>query len=190
MQDKITSVFTPAFLGLLLDVVLVILYFIIVQNGEVNLGPPAVLGSASAKPEALVLLYVFGVYILWDLIVDVFSPNCAPKKPTHSLIIEGFFAMIVSTLASFFCFLLIAFVWSFADKTTSTRQVIALDIALCAIILLFRAAKALEKPFSRWLRVTDWAAFREPRDVSLTVKIWGLVWLGVYVLALAAAAWL
>jgi len=184
MQEKIANVFTPSFVGLLLDVFLVILYFILVQNGEVNVGPPVSLGAASAKPEALVLLWVFGIYIFWDVIVDVFSPGCAPNSPMVLVLFKGIFAAIVSALASFLCFVLVALVWWFAGKTSSSHQVIALDIALCATILLFRAAKGLENPFSRWLRVTDWRAFRNPREVSLTVKIWGWICFVVYLTAI------
>jgi len=186
MRIRITTVFQWSFVGLLLDVLLVVLYFIVVQGVEVNTGGTK-LTQASARPEVQSLFYVFFVYAVWDLIADILSPNCIPKGPVS---VQKIFATIragfVSVFASILC---LALVWSLfrpAAKTTSPQQVIALDIALAAIILLFRSAKGLEKPFSRWLRVTDWRAFKEPREANLPQQIWGWVCFGVYIIALVA----
>jgi hypothetical protein len=165
MKERITSVFGLTFLGLLLDVLLVVLYFIVVQAGEIKLGNAAP-DPPSALPEAKGLLVVFGVYAAWDLIADVFSKDCIPKGSMCFRIGKGFRVAIVSTFASIICFGLILLVRLFAREATSVLEVIAFDIALGAIILLFRSAKVLENPLSRLLRVTDCPAFQKQRPVS------------------------
>src|SRR6266487_2249411 len=88
MKERITSVFGGAFLGLLLDVMLVVLYFMVVQTAESAKEAPmptkpdaAVLSPASAVPEARLLSIIFAFYAFWDLIADVFSRNCIPGGP-------------------------------------------------------------------------------------------------------------
>src|SRR5205823_1636231 len=80
ITQKVTGVFRRSFVGLLLDVILVVLYFIIVQRAEINTvtGQIAVL-PISARPEAKGLLWVFAAYVSWDLVTDVLSPGCIPN---------------------------------------------------------------------------------------------------------------
>ena len=63
VKEKITTVFSASFLGLLLDVFLVVLYFIVVQSVEIiQTSSPVVLGPSSALPESRGLFAVFAVY--------------------------------------------------------------------------------------------------------------------------------
>ena len=68
------SCFSIPFLGLLLDVFLVILYFIIVKLVEMEQKDGrVVLAAPTAKPEASWLCVVFITYALWDILADVLS---------------------------------------------------------------------------------------------------------------------
>src|SRR5262249_10854177 len=59
-------------LCLLLDVLLVILYFVLVEQVDVATSPTAIGSSMpSAHPESVTLVVVFSVYVLWDLLTDV-----------------------------------------------------------------------------------------------------------------------
>src|SRR5882672_6868901 len=69
MKEKIRHLFSLAFLGLLVDVVLVIVYFIIVRHVEIEqIGGIPILTAPTAVPEALGLCVVFGIYFFWDLV--------------------------------------------------------------------------------------------------------------------------
>src|SRR5262245_7337005 len=62
MREKVQYLFSIPFVGLLLDIFLVILYFIVVRNVEIEqVGVETKLTPATAAPEALWLCVVFGV---------------------------------------------------------------------------------------------------------------------------------
>ena len=68
-KPPIASIFSIRFGELLLDVLLVIFYFILVKSIEIEqvLGNPK-LSAPSANPEALWISLIFVVYVAWDLI--------------------------------------------------------------------------------------------------------------------------
>ena len=80
LKKEISSIFSKEFVILLVEVFLVVLYFAIVKTVEqnfqaytVNKEISAYVGVASARPEALQLMWVFAVYFIWDFIVDVIT---------------------------------------------------------------------------------------------------------------------
>jgi hypothetical protein len=184
MKKLITSVFSMPFIGLLMDVVLVVLYFIVVQKVEVDLSAtPPLLKAASVLPEAMGLMWVFGTYALWDLIADVLSENCIPKAIRFRLW-KMFRAALVSMFTSLFCFGLVALV-AWQGHEASVIGVVALDVALAATILLFRSAKGVENLLAPLLRVTDCSAFERPRAVTRAEHCGGVVCLALYALSFA-----
>ena len=108
-------VFSLRFLALLSDVLLVVVYFIIVRSVEIEQkGGETTLAVVSARPESIGLCVVFGVYALWDLATDVFSPGSIPS--TDGRLWMGFKAAFVSSLASIVC-LVLSFVTSVHSAT-------------------------------------------------------------------------
>jgi hypothetical protein len=186
ITEKISGVFRRSFVGLLLDVILVVLYFIIVQRAEINTvtGQIAV-EPTSARPEANGLLWVFAVYIGWDLLTDVLSPGCIPSG-VRWFGLKTIAAAVVSILASALCFVLVVIVFLAAANAKSAPRVIALDVALAATILLFRSLKPVEKPLSKHFGVSDWPAFSKPREASTAQLAWGWICSIVYIVAIVA----
>ena len=187
MREKIKSVFGWPYVSLLVDVVLVVLYFIIVQAVEVKQSDPPDLTPPSASPEARWISIVFFVYVIWDLIVDVLAPGAIPHDRSGiRLVFKYLRASIVSTFASFSSLILIFLVFQLAKQKVSPLQVICLDGSLVFVIFLFRAAKALETPLTRWLKVQDCPAFRKPRLVHTGERYGGWACFVGYIVLMAA----
>jgi len=187
MKEKIESVFGLPYVGLLLDVFLVILYFILVQAVEVKQSDPPELTTPSARPEAKWLLVIFFVYVIWDLITDVVPHGAiANNRSRIRWIFKCLCASIVSTFASVLSLALIFGVFLLAKRSVASVQVICLDVALVMVIFLFRAAKALEIPLSRWLAVEDCTAFRKHRFVHTGERLGGWVCFVGYIALMAA----
>jgi hypothetical protein len=183
VTEPVTGVYRKSFLDLLLDVLLVIVYFIIVQRAEINtVAGQIVVELTSASPEAIGVLSVFVIYVLWDLLTDVLSAKYIPEG-IRFFSLKTFSAAFVSTFASILCLVLTAGVLLAAKDTNSTAKVVALDFALGAIILLFRSVKALETPLSRKLDLTRWPAFSEPREAGKPQKVGGWICVVVYIIA-------
>ena len=179
-EEKVKYLFSVPFLGLLLDVLLVILYFIIVRNVEIEQkdGSPS-LAATTAVPESSWLCVVFGVYAFWDLVADVFSAGCIPKSRFVSRAWKAIRAGFVSAFTSLFCLLLSYLVYVVATTRTEADEVLFLDGMLVCAILFFRVLKASENVMARHLRVTDCKAFEKPRETQGSE-----LWLGIALLIL------
>jgi hypothetical protein len=192
MRRSVESVFSRSFVGLLVDVILVVIYFIIVRQVEIEQkGDVIVLLPASAKPEAGGLAAVFVVYGVWDLLTDVFPQGCIPKSlGVLAWTSKASRLAAVSTFASALCMGLswLAY-WraTLVDPKHDGLQVFLIDVALLSVVLVFRAAKAAENPLSRWLKVTDCEAFKRTRAVQGNELRWCIALLLVYAVALVLA---
>lgn len=139
-RGPLSDVFDLQFVDLLLDVVLVIIYFVIVAQVEIPKTAGTINAMPSARPEAIGLLVVFGVYIVWDVFTDVLrSQNKLSAFLVHVT------ASILCLLGSFAC---IWVSWHIARGAS----VIAVDVALIAIVFAFRALKRIEGHIARMLR--------------------------------------
>lgn len=190
-RDRVNYIFSMPFVGLLMDVLLVILYFIVVQTTEVEQKDGATLpATPTAVPEAYWLMVVFGTYAAWDVLTDVFSENCIPKISSFRVRILKILALIfVSFFSSMFCLLLVYFAWQIAPGCTEGYQVVLVDAALLCVVLFFRAFKAVENFLGPQLRVTDCKAFNKARETQ-GIELWcGIGLILTYGLCLAAASW-
>lgn len=157
-RSDITSVFSVKFIIVLVEVFLVVLYFAIAKTSEANfsnykedLGVRSYVGSASAYPEAVQMQWIFAVFLVWDIIVDVLaSPR---NKP-----ITGFFSRLTAILqglltycsVSAICLAGAILISRSAPLDGSPGQAIAGDIALIALLLLFNIGKAFEFYPRKW----------------------------------------
>ena len=178
MKQQIESIFSRRAIGLLLDVLLVILYFILVRSVELQQKDGnTFLTPASARPEAVWLAWVFCIYIVWDLLADVFSPNCLTKNSFSGVAFQALRVSVVSVAASAICLGMTVFVLYRAAEGLLPIQVVLLDCALMMIVLLFRVLKVFEQPLAKLFQVQDCHAFialrSQPRAKSLTALFIG-----------------
>jgi hypothetical protein len=167
MKEQIRSQFSLRFVGLLIDVLLVILYFVLVRSVEIEQEAGATVhASASALPEAFWLMAVFAVYAVWDLIADVFSAGCLPALSLFKLLWKGIRVAVVCAASSLLSLALCYVVYCAARDAVDGIAVALLDAALLIVVLLFRVIKAIENPLSRAMGVTDCKAFSTPRPVQ------------------------
>lgn len=178
MKQQIQSIFSRRAIGLLLDVLLVILYFILVRSVELQQKDGnTLLTTASARPEAKWLACVFCIYIVWDLLADVFSPNCLTKTGLFGKAFQALRVGVVSVAASAICLCMALLVLFYASEGLLPIQVALLDCALMMIVVLFRVLKVFEQPLAKLFQVQDCHAFialrSGPRAKTLTALFIG-----------------
>ncbi len=143
----IPGIISLDFFELILDVIMVILYFILVHLSEVpkliENSPPGSLPAIqiSLKPEAVCVPVIFGLYLLWD-IVSKFPLRKRLCKDTQKLVKLGWSPLgnrgWISAFVFVFSILLAYFVWH--DQATA-ENIIAFDISLIGLVILFRELK-------------------------------------------------
>lgn len=152
MLQRVQGVFEWLFIVLLLDVLLVVLYFIMVRKVEIgnSLLGGKYFGAPSAREETLWMILIFAAYAAWDTVAEVLVKFCHPCGPASDADLSktrrrlpGLIAK--HAFASFVCSCL-AFV---AYCTTATRvhsvgAVVVTDLALIDLVFLFRAMKPLD----------------------------------------------
>ena len=140
---RINSVFSWEFTILLVDVVLVLLYFILVQGAEVPKWEDSSEAknsiTPSSKNEVTTVGLIFIGYFLWDILtkacVRVADENRNFLKRLHS----G--KMRDRGKISFVCMCLAILAWMFLGSASSQRQVLMVDSSLVFLVLFFRAWK-------------------------------------------------
>jgi hypothetical protein len=131
------NVFTLAFLVLLLDVALVVFYFIIVRRFE---GPTKSL-EGSAGPETFWVFAIFVVYVLWDFVTKVMAGD--PKRPLP------FWQRLSSSSGPFWvrggismqCCVVALVVWCVLKGASTWPGVVATDAGLVTLDLFYRSRK-------------------------------------------------
>jgi hypothetical protein len=174
MHERIKTVVSWQFIGLLLDVLIVVLYFVLIKQVEVKTkeDTPRLI-PASARPESLWLCWIFAVYAFWDLCTDVFPPECLKWEGLGYLRKVWIFvrASFVSVFASIVCGGMSCYVYNRAEGDLTAEKIVALDIALICIVVLFRLLKLCENFLSRWLWVDHLQAFAKKREVLRRHKV-------------------
>lgn len=188
-RQEVERLFSVAFLGLLLDVGLVIIYFILVQELDIDSTDGVATISPNASPEAFWILVIFISYFVWDIVTDVLSPGSMPSQSTLARKISLWARVVVAcTACSFVAALLSCLVLIAARRCSSPKSVVFLDIALLAVVLLFRVLKpVLEPRVVAWLRVTDCAAFKVTRSTDGNETRWMTGLFFAYFVALISA---
>ena len=146
-RSKELSVFSLDFIEMLLDVVLVIVYFLLVKNAE----QPDTNGAVvpAFRCDAMYIAVILLLYFLWD---------CVSKCEK--------FAMEIKRIAiSLACFLLaVAAIYCTRDTAETLWSTLAMNVSLLSLMLLFRAWKSYRYG---WVCVTTIGMI-----VSLTATIW------------------
>ncbi|TWR85122.1 hypothetical protein FJD38_22860 [Pseudomonas saxonica] len=152
LKKEISSIFSKEFVILLVEVFLVVLYFAIVktveqnfQNYTVNKKISEYVGVASARPEALQLMWVFAVYFIWDFIVDVVtSPRYEQGVVVPSSVISYFTGVVAYCSISMICLLGAWLVSGVSASVATPYEAVIGDVALLCVLLFFVLAKQLE----------------------------------------------
>lgn len=151
-KTEIASVFSKEFVILLTEVFLVVLYFAVARTMEQNFSEylknksiAAYVGIPSGRPEALQLMWVFWVYFIWDIIVDVmYSPRATSSVNGYQKI--SFFVQGVLTYCSvsILCVFAAWIVSKAAPSNGTGYEALCGDIALISLLLFFALGKQLE----------------------------------------------
>lgn len=189
MSQQISSLFSLRFVALLLDVLLVILYFILIRAVELQQKDGVSTTSLpSATPEAMWLSAVFAVYVLWDLIADLFTTGCLPPGLSGGTrFSKAVRVAFVCTSASLLCTALCLAVWWLSLGVSDGYRVALLDISLMVVVLFFRVAKAIETPLASLAQVVDCRAFAHPRAVAGNERVLAAFLMLSYVLSAAVS---
>lgn len=151
-RSEISNVFSKEFIILLTEVFLVVLYFSIAKTMEQNFPEylksnsiAAYVGTTSARPEALQLMWVFGIYFVWDIMVDVVhSPRTNPPIDFSEKLIALAQGVATYCSVSLAC-ILAAWIASTAAPSNGTPyEALWGDIALISLLLFFALGKKLE----------------------------------------------
>ena len=131
-QVKLDSVFSWSFVVLLLDVLLVVFYFILVRGVEVSHNGDGTVTQASAYHEAFWVVCIFVGYLVWDIVTKLLM-----KGPTDS---RGnmYWTRGRLTIASL---VLAVAIWWIGRDVSQNLSVVAVDMSLLLAVLAFRAMK-------------------------------------------------
>jgi len=124
-QKDVGGIFEREFLILLLDVALVILYFILVRAVDFVGEGETIRLRASARPEASWVWWIFLLYVIWDIVA---------KWPVKEKVDR------VRMAPSVACLVLASVVWVIV-RDADAPHVLTADFALLSLILFFRALK-------------------------------------------------
>jgi hypothetical protein len=151
-REDIERIFSVKFITFLLEVLLVTLYYSLTKSAEGDFSAYAkgksissYVTPASAKPEAFQMFWIFFIFALWDVIVDVLK---SPKTPTPTGIFQNilsfFTGISVYCAVSILCAGGAILVLLAAPAVELPIHAIAGDVALIATLLLFNQGKVLE----------------------------------------------
>ena len=143
-RRDVYSIFSADFIVLLIDVLLVIFYFIVVKGVDpVTEGEDGQMTIiASAANESLWIATIFGGYFLWDVMTKAVISARHGSERQHRflsrLLGKAFWARgWVSTT----CLAVAIVIWLVVRDVTTPTYVLLSDLALLALVLLFRALK-------------------------------------------------
>jgi hypothetical protein len=141
----------------MLDVALVVFYFIIARGVEVpKTGQPLV--TPSAGHETFWVMMIFVVYVVWDVVTKALAIDIeAPARLNLWARVKGPFWK--RGRISLLCTAIALAVWILFRGVTTVVAVLATDLGLVTLDLFFRALKQGHKPWSITTAVVGALAF-------------------------------
>lgn len=158
-RRDVRSIFKRDFLVLLVDVFLVVVYFILVKTVDFT-GEKDIQLDASARPETLWILVIFGTYCVWDVLTKVLdylemrrlrrgrkprkvdAPQADAPRDDSLSFKEWFKRYGIRMFPTIICFVALIFTKPLFDRADAPH-VLTADLALLSLVLLFRALKGL-----------------------------------------------
>lgn len=141
---EVKAIFSIRFLILLLDLFLVICYFIIVRGAEISNYSDG--GKMHALPpdvrnEKWWALIIFIAYLIWDIFTKYLLPKFEPNENSDSVLPQSNFEKYLpSSIGVIFCSIIC---WISQNKEDACYTTL-LDITLICLFILFRGLK--QKP--------------------------------------------
>lgn len=140
-RSPVEEVFRLGFVVLLLDLALVVFYFILARGAE---KPVHHVVTPSAKNETTWILIIFVGYFVWDVLT-----KAVPAVADRSFLKRLFgIELWERGWITFVCVLLAGLIWLLLKSTSTQTGVVLADISLLSLVLLFRAFKAKEKSWT------------------------------------------
>jgi hypothetical protein len=138
---KINSIFSLQYVILLLDIFLVLSYFVIVRGAEIDFGNHTV-KKASIFPEATWSMIIFLTYIFWDfftkgITISYEKRNDGTYKRVRRLTIVPFLKRTWQTIVC----LGLTMVINYCTIPDTPIKVTMLDLCLVMVFLIFRGLK-------------------------------------------------
>jgi len=134
-RKDVQGVFQMGFLVLLVDVFLVVVYFILAKTVDiVGEGSPRL--NASAHPESVWILVIFVTYFVWDILTKIVIYQIE-RRP------EPWFRNYGSRMVPTVICLGLAWVAKPLFDRADAPHVLTADLALLSLVMLFRALKGL-----------------------------------------------
>jgi hypothetical protein len=160
-RHDVTAVFEVEFFVLLIDVLLVICYFVLARS--VDLQKPEGVGTAeykiSAVPESFWVFIIFCIYLFWDFWtkIVVFLFRKAKGKADDNT--WKYYS--IRTIPTIVCTYLAWLAHREFLENLKPAQVVLADLALLSLVLLFRAGKDLISAFwpTKGKATTGWKMF-------------------------------
>jgi hypothetical protein len=159
-RRDVRSMFNRDFLVLLVDVFLVVVYFILAKTVDLA-GEKDLQLNASARPETLWILVIFGTYIFWDVLtklLDYLEKTSETEGREKQSFKEWFKKYGIRMFPTIICFVTVIFAKPLFDRA-DPPHVLTADLALLSLVLLFRALKGLTKLATEPNMAKGWLIF-------------------------------
>ncbi len=133
-MERLEGVFTWSFLILLVDIFLVICYFILAEGAEIPVKPKfptdPLRVTASAQPETVWVAVIMVTYVVWNVLTIRMSVPHVRRG------LRAIHVLFVATLA--------VAIWYLEGSVVRRRDVVCVDCQLMALVLLFRVPLATQ----------------------------------------------
>lgn len=197
-RTEITSIFSKEFIILLVEVFLVVLYFAIAKTMEQNFAEyvkgksiAAFVGTASSRPEALQMMWVFSIYFVWDVIVDVLTSPRAPRQTSLIEKLSGFVQGVLTYCSvSLFCVLGAWLVSKNSPSSATPYEALLGDVALVSLLLFFALGKQLEF-YAVKIFPVEGSRNNTRRDVAPSTKasVGMVILVAIYIYSMMVLTW-
>lgn len=140
----ITSIFSLPFIVLLIDIGLVILYYLIANTNEKFIVPKKSFESPNAVSELFLIWIIFLIYLIWDIITKLVSIKYKKQqeKNTFTKIYKIDLNSLLRIFITLFCFILSTYFYIvYKDSELTGIQVLIIDINLLLLFIFFRGCK-------------------------------------------------
>lgn len=143
-SDVVASVFSLQYIILLVDMFLVICYFIIVSGAEVSSSSKLTdIPKPNSHIEVFWSMVIFSTYFIWDIITKLvkftYTYDCLSKKINRKITWAGILhKRIWPTILCCICSIII---YEFMNDESKISQVALIDVTLIALFLTFRGFK-------------------------------------------------
>ncbi|MFT5723284.1 MAG: hypothetical protein ACI9JN_000393 [Bacteroidia bacterium] len=135
-DDALTSTFGLPFFILLIDLFLVICYFILARTVE---EPYRQDFEISAKPEIFWSQFILGSYILWDIVTKL----VVVRDPVNIKLGIEWKPYSKRAFQAIICYLIVLFFLAPHKGTTDPTKVAIIDTILLFVFMLFRGSKRI-----------------------------------------------